>query len=399
MHVEKIKKNSTMKGFKEELQNNILPFWINKMVDIVNGGFHGQIDGHNHLHLDANKGAVLNARILWTFSAAYRILGNTTYRSTAERAYNYIKEYFIDKDYGGVYWEIDCLGKPVNTKKQIYAQGFVIYGLSEYYRITQDNEALQLAQSLFYLLEKHKDKEHGGYFEAFTRQWQPIEDMRLSEKDANEKKSMNTHLHILEPYTNLLRIWDNADLKDAQKKLINIFTTKILDRKSYHQHLFFDEGWEIKSTAISYGHDIEAAWLLYEAAEVLNNEDIIQQISTISLRVADAASEGLQSDGSMIYEKDGNHMNTARHWWVQAESVVGYMYAYKISQNDQYKQNAEKLWVYIRQNIIDKTNGEWFWSCNAEGVVNIDDDKAGFWKCPYHNSRMCLEMIENFNLI
>lgn len=388
-----------MKGFKEELQNNILPFWIDKMTDNKNGGFYGQIDGHNNLHPEANKGAVLNARILWTFSAAYRILGNAEYLSTAQRAYRYIKEYFVDKEYGGVYWELDCNGKPVNTKKQVYAQGFVIYGLSEYYRITQDKEALQLVQSLFYLLEKHKDVKNGGYFEAFTREWQPIEDMRLSEKDANEKKSMNTHLHVLEPYTNLLRVWNSSDLKDAQKKLIDIFTTKILDSKNYHQHLFFDEEWEIKSTAISYGHDIEAAWLLYEAAEVLNNEDIIQKISTIVLKIADAASEGLQADGSMIYEKDGTHTDTDRHWWVQAEGIVGYMYTYKISQNEQYKQNAKKLWSYIQQNIIDRTNGEWLWSCNSEGVANTDDDKAGFWKCPYHNSRMCLEMIENFNLI
>ncbi|SBW07005.1 AGE family epimerase/isomerase [uncultured Dysgonomonas sp.] len=388
-----------MKSFKDELQNNILPFWIHKMTDNQNEGFFGQIDGENHLHPHANKGAVLNARILWTFSAAYRILGNTEYMTMAHRAFAYIKKYFIDHEYGGVYWELDYLGKPVNTKKQVYAQGFVIYGLSEYYRITRDDEALQLAQSLFYLLEKHKDKENGGYFEAFTREWQPIEDMRLSEKDANEKKSMNTHLHILEPYTNLLRVWNNVDLKEAHKAIIDIFINKIVDHRTYHQHLFFDEQWTVKSTPISYGHDIEAAWLLYEAAQDLNDEEAMQQVSVICLKIADAASEGLQSDGSMIYEKDNNHIDTDRHWWVQAEGVVGYMYAYKISQDEQYRQYAEKLWAYIQNNISDKTYGEWIWSRNAKGAINRKEDKAGFWKCPYHNSRMCLEMIENFNLI
>lgn len=399
MHAEKIKENDMMKGFKDELQNNILPFWINKMTDNQNGGFYGQINGYNRLQSHANKGAVLNARILWTFSAAYRILGNDQYLTTAQRAYTYIRDNFIDKEYGGAYWELDYLGKPVNTKKQVYAQGFVIYGLSEYYRVTQDAEALHLAQSLFILLEKHRDKENGGYFEAFTREWKPIEDMRLSEKDANEKKSMNTHLHILEPYTNLLRVWNDPHLRKAQEELISIFLDKILDNQSYHQHLFFDEQWTVKSTAISYGHDIEAAWLLYEAAQVLNYEGAMQQVSAICLKIADAASEGLQDDGSMIYEKNNNHIDTDRHWWVQAESIVGYMYAYKISKDERYKQYAEQLWIYIQNNITDRTYGEWIWSRNDEGEINRNEDKAGFWKCPYHNSRMCLEMIENFNLI
>ena len=388
-----------MKGFKDELQNNILPFWINKMTDNQNGGFYGQINGYNRLQPHANKGAVLNARILWTFSAAYRILGNDEYLTTAQHAYTYIRDNFIDKEYGGVYWELDYLGKPVNTKKQVYAQGFVIYGLSEYYRITQDAEVLHLAQSLFILLEKHRDKKNGGYFEAFTREWKPIEDMRLSEKDANEKKSMNTHLHILEPYTNLLRVWNDPHLRKAQEELISIFLDKILDNQSYHQHLFFDERWTVKSTAISYGHDIEAAWLLYEAAQVLNYEGAMQQVSAICLKIADAASEGLQDDGSMIYEKNNNHIDTDRHWWVQAESIVGYMYAYKISKDERYKQYAEQLWIYIQNNITDRIYGEWIWSRNDEGEINRNEDKAGFWKCPYHNSRMCLEMIENFNLI
>lgn len=388
-----------MKGFKDELQNNILPFWINKMTDNQNGGFYGQINGYNRLQPLANKGAVLNARVLWTFSAAYRILGNDQYLTTAQRAYTYIRDNFIDEEYGGAYWELDYLGKPVNTKKQVYAQGFVIYGLSEYYRVTQDAEVLHLAQSLFILLEKHRDKENGGYFEAFTREWKPIEDMRLSEKDANEKKSMNTHLHILEPYTNLLRVWNDPHLRKAQEELISIFLDKILDNQSYHQHLFFDERWTVKSTAISYGHDIEAAWLLYEAAQVLNYEGAMQQVSAICLKIADAASEGLQDDGSMIYEKNNNHIDTDRHWWVQAESIVGYMYAYKISKDERYKQYAEQLWIYIQNNITDRTYGEWIWSRNDEGEINRNEDKAGFWKCPYHNSRMCLEMIENFNLI
>ncbi|NDV77405.1 AGE family epimerase/isomerase [Dysgonomonas sp. 511] len=387
-----------MDGLKKELLDNILPFWIHKMVDNKNGGFYGQIDGKDILHPEANKGAVLNARILWTFSVAYRIFGDKEYLETATRAYDYINSYLVDKEFGGVYWETDYKGNPVNTKKQVYAQGFALYGFSEYYRATGKREALDLAIDLFHLIEKYKDKRYGGYFEAFTREWQPIDDMRLSEKDANEKKSMNTHLHILEPYTNLLRVWKDEELKQAQKDLIRIFSDNILDGKTYHQNLFFAEDWTVKSSAISYGHDIEASWLLFEAAEVLDDKEIVEEIRQLSINVADAASEGLEADGSMIYEKDGGHTDRERHWWVQAEAIVGYMYAYKNSGDINYKKRAARIWQYIQNNLADRQHGEWHWSRMADGAINRKDDKAGFWKCPYHNSRMCMEMIEHFDL-
>ncbi len=387
-----------MDGFKKELTQNILPFWIDKMQDTQHGGFYGRIDGNNRLHKDANKGSVLNARILWTFSAAYRILKNEKYLDVADRAYNYIKQYFLDEEFGGVYWELDFKGNPVNTKKQVYAQGFALYGFSEYYRTTGNKEALNLAIELFHLIEKYKDKKYGGYFEAFTREWKPIEDMRLSEKDANEKKSMNTHLHILEPYTNLLRVWNDEKLKKVQRELILIFSDKILNNKNHHQELFFSEDWTVKSSAISYGHDIEASWLLFEAAEVLGDKELLDKIKLLSLKIADAASEGLNPDGSMIYEKDGNDVDKECHWWVQAEAVVGYMYAYKNSQGISYKEKAAQAWNYIQNQITDNDNGEWIWSRLEDGKINRTDDKAGFWKCPYHNSRMCLEMIEYFGV-
>ena len=386
-----------MDGFEKELTQNILPFWMDKMQDTEYGGFYGRIDGNNELHKKANKGAVLNARILWTFSAAYRILLKEEYLTMATCAYNYIKKYFIDKEFGGLYWELDYKGNPVNTKKQVYAQGFALYGFSEYHRATENKEALDLAIGLFHLIEKYKDKKHGGYFEAFTREWEPIEDMRLSDKDANEKKSMNTHLHILEPYTNLLRIWDNEELRMVQRGLIDIFSDIILDHKTYHQNLFFGEDWTVKSSAISYGHDIEASWLLYEAAEILGDKQLLNIIRTLSLKIADAAAEGLDADGSMVYEKDREHTDKERHWWVQAEAVVGFMYAYKNTNNIIYKEKVARLWQYIQNQIVDTEHGEWIWSRNEDRSINHIDDKAGFWKCPYHNSRMCMEMIENFN--
>lgn len=381
-----------MKGFNEELTGNILPFWINKMQDINNGGFYGCIDGNNTLHQNANKGAILNSRILWTFSAAYCLLKKPEYKKIAERAFEYMKDFFIDKTNGGIYWELDYKGYPVNRKKQTYVQAFALYGFSEFYRATGNIESLKISKELFFLIEKFKDNQSGGYYEAFSENWNPIEDVRLSIKDANEKKTMNTHLHVLESYTNLGRIWENEKLINARHELIGIFTGRILNKESNHLNLFFNERWDVKSSVISYGHDIEASWLLVEAAEELGGIDLIQSIKTLSLKIVDATIEGFESDGSLIYEMDGAQKNRDRHWWVQAEAVVGLMHAYKNSGNIKYKLLAQKTWNYIQNQLIDNENGEWFWSRGSDNSINRTDDKAGFWKCPYHNSRMCLMM-------
>ncbi|GHT13947.1 cellobiose 2-epimerase [Bacteroidia bacterium] len=378
-----------------ELTKNILPYWIQKMPDHEQGGFYGRIDGEEGLHKTANKGAVLNARIFWTFSAAYRLEKNPKYLEIAKRAYQYISDYFIDKKNGGIYWELDYKGAPVNPRKQIYAQGFALYGFSEFYRATGQPEALEVAKSLFYLIEKHAyDPEFGGYIEAQTEDWQTIEDMRLSERDANAPKSMNTHLHILEPYTNLLRIWKAPELVEAQTRLIHNFCDHIVSAKTKHLELFFDRNWVSKYNIISYGHDIESAWLLFEAAEVLGDTVLIDKVKQLSIEIVEASYEGLQPDGSMIYEKTHEgHVDTDRHWWIQAETIVGSTYAYLISGNEKYLTVAKNTWEYIKKQIIDKENGEWVWSASADGTQNRRDDKAGFWKCPYHNARMCMELI------
>lgn len=381
------------KELYEELTGNILPYWINKMQDKENGGFRGRIDGYETLHEKAGKGAILNARILWTFSSAYRLFKDPDYLDMAERAYHYILEHFLDEEYGGLYWELDYLGNPVNVKKQTYVQGFALYGFSEFYRATGNPEALEIAKQFFYLIEKYAyDPVRGGYFEAFTRDWQPIEDMRLSTKDVNEKKTMNTHLHILEPYTNLLRVWQSPEIRNAQQKLIRMFTGKILNPRTNHLNLFFDENWISKSGIISYGHDIEASWLLYEAAEVLNEPFLTEEIRQKSLTILESALEGLQADGSLIYESDGEHYDTDRHWWVQAEAVAGLVYAYRNSGDKKYLDKAKDCWKYIQKYLIDRESGEWYWSVDAHGNQNLLEDKAGFWKCSYHNSRMCMEI-------
>ena len=383
---------------QDVLQKNILRFWLDKMVDQEHGGFYGRIDGHEHLHADAEKGAILNARILWAFSAAYRVLGDKTYLEAASRAKHYIIDYFIDPEYGGVYWSLDCNGKPLDTKKQFYAIGFAIYGMSEYARATGDAEALKVAIDLYRCIEEHAlDHDYNGYIEAMTRDWQPIADMRLSELDANYPKSQNTHLHIIEPYTNLYRVWKSDELKASLHNLIDIFTDRILNPETHHLDLFFDMDWKRGAGALeSYGHDIECSWLIHEAALVLGDAEVLKKVEPIVEMVAKASEKGLNADGSMVHEAnlDTGYVDSDLHWWVQAEAVVGFFNIYQYFGDESALQKAQHCWTYIKENLIDNENGEWHWSRRKDGTLNLDDDKAGFWKCPYHNSRMCLEIIE-----
>ena len=385
---------------KDELVNDILPFWMNRMTDREQGGFYGRIDGNNCLHPDAPKGAILNARILWTFSAAFRLLKKPEYLETATRAKRYLLDFFYDKQYGGIFWELNADGTPSDAKKQIYALGFAIYGLSEYARATGDREALEYAVRLFEVIEKYSfDPVQNGYVEALTREWQPIQDMRLSDKDENEKKTMNTHLHILEPYANLYRVWKDERLEKQLRNLIKVFVTRILDAESGHLNLFLEEDWSNKYHIISYGHDIEASWLIHEAALSLGDQGLLAEIEPVIVKIAQAADEGLNRDGSMIYENfvDKQKVDRELHWWVQAENVVGHINLYQYFHDEDALRKALKCWQFIKENLIDGEGGEWYWSRYADGTVNRKDDKAGFWKCPYHNGRMCMEIIERFS--
>lgn len=383
-----------IREFQEVLEENILGFWMSHMIDDQNGGFYGAIDTANNVNTYAEKGAVLNARILWTFAAAYRILGNPLYLKMAWRAYNYIDEYFVDRQYGGVYWSVDYKGVVIQNKKQTYAQGFMLYAFSEFYKVTGEPFILDQAIALFECIEKTRDPLKGGYREAFTRDWKVIDDMRLSEKDENMAKTMNTHLHVLEPYTNLLKVWTNERLMEAQKELITLFVDKIYNPSTGHLGLFFDDDWNVSNETISFGHNIEAVWLLWLAANQVGYLNI-ERLKSILDDIATSSVAGLQADGSMIYEVKEGEIDTEKHWWVQAETVVGYMYAGKITKKQAYIEYAYNNWNYIKQHLIDWKKGEWYWSRLPNGSINESENKGGFWKCPYHNGRMCMEMLEN----
>lgn len=391
--------------YKKEMQQeleDILAYWMWYTIDDAGGGFVGRINKDNQVDATAPKGSVLNSRILWSFSAAYNLTGRGDYLTHATRAFHYIADHFIDKDFGGVYWTVDYKGNALDTKKQIYALSFAIYGLSEYYLACKEESAKQLAIELYESIVAHSyDSTYGGYIEALTRDWKEIGDLRLSSKDANERKSMNTHLHVLEGFANLYRIWQDEGLKERIKELIHIFLDHIIDPDTHHLILFFDDQWHSRSNALSYGHDIEAAWLVQEAAEILGDEALIERVKGRSVQVADAAARGLDQDGGLWYEKDldQNHLVKEKHWWPQSEAMVGFLNAWQISGEESYLDKSVGSWHFVQNHILDQKGGEWVWGVKEDYSKMEGEDKVGVWKCPYHNSRACIEVIRRVTAI
>ncbi|TRX41285.1 AGE family epimerase/isomerase [Flavobacterium restrictum] len=388
-----------LKTLKTELTaelNAIISYWSNHTLDLENGGFIGQIDCNNHVNTTAEKGAVMHARILWAFAASFQITKDENQKAIAKRAFQYIKTNFYDTQFGGFYWSLTHDGFPKDTKNQIYALGFIIYGMAEYYAISNDTSALKIAIHLYQKIQEHSyDPVNKGYLEAFTRDWQPIEDLRLSEKDANEKKTMNTHLHIVEGYANLYKVWQDESLKNDIVELLTTIDVHFMNEETGHLHLFFDENWVEKKDVISYGHDIEAAWLLLQCAQIVGDENLIARYKKHALLIANATKEGIDTDGGLWYEFDPetNQMMAEKHSWPQAELLIGYFNAWELSGNQDYLDIVFKNWEFIQNHILDTQNGEWFWGINDD-YSKMDKDKAGFWKCPYHNSRACIELIQ-----
>jgi cellobiose epimerase len=388
--------NALQKQFFQELTGNILPFWMARSVDKVNGGFYGALTNDLEIHNEVPRSAILCARILWTYATAYHRLGNQEYLGMARRAYEVLSQVFLDPQYGGVYWSVDFTGKPVFERKHHYAQAFAIYGLSEFYRATNLPESLALAQDLFRMLEKHAfDPVYGGYIEGSSRKWDALADMRLSERDLDCNKSMNTMLHILEAYTNLLRVWQNATLKAQHRALIETFLQHIVDQSNGHFKLFFDAAWNSLLDHVSYGHDIEGSWLLFEAAEVQGEPALLDQVRETTVQIADAVyRDGLEPDGSLPYEA-GPHglVDSNKSWWVQAESVVGFFNAWQLSGQTRFARAALRSWEYIQSRLIDRVHGDWFKKLDRDGTPDPAAFKTGPWECPYHHSRACFEMI------
>ncbi len=385
------------KQLQEELTGNILPFWINHTMDKVNGGFYGALTNDLVIHNEVPRSAILCARILWTYANAYRRLGAEEYLAMARWAYDYLARVFLDPEYGGVYWTVDATGRPVFDRKHHYAQAFAIYGLAEYYRATHESHALASAQELFHLLEKYAyEPLYGGYIEGSSRKWEALVDMRLSDRDLNCRKSMNTMLHILEAYTNLLRVWPDATLKAQHRRLIETFRQHIVDHSTGHFRLFFDDQLNSLSGNMSFGHDIEGSWLLFEAAQMQASPGLVEQVRETAIRLASAVyQDGLEQDGSLPYEAGPQGLvDSDKTWWVQAEAMPGFYNAYQLSGQRRFKQAAFRSWDYIRDKMVDRVHGDWLKRLHRDGTPDISNYKVGPWECPYHHSRACFEMLD-----
>jgi len=383
-----------------ELTSDILPFWLKYTIDDEYGGFRGQISNDLKIDRHAAKGLILNARILWTFSKAFSIYRDPVYLQTARRAYEYISQFFWDDKFGGVYWMVDYAGQPLDTKKRIYGQAFAVYALTEYAHATGSPEAVSKAMHIVERIESAAhDDARGGYFETFERDWTLAVDQRLSEGDMDEKKSMNTHLHLLEAYATLLRHREDTTVRFRLRELIEVFLKYIVHPVTHHFILFFDEQWRPRSETISFGHDIEGSWLLCEAAEVLRDAHIIMRVREVSVKMAQAVyAQGLDQDGGLFYEREPNgHVDTDKHWWPQAEAVVGFLNAYELSGKSRFESAAARSWAFIEKHIVDHGNGEWFWRVSRTGKPDQEREKVGPWKCPYHNSRTCFEVMQRLD--
>ena len=387
---------------RNELDGDIIPFWSTRALDNENGGFIGRMTNDGIIDKKAPKGLILNTRILWTFSALYVFEKKPEHLKLAQRAYDYLMEHFWDKDNGGMFWLVDWQGKPLEPQKQIYGQGFAIYCLSEYYRASGNKEALVKAKEVFDLLEKYVwDKKYKGYFESYERNWEKSKTQQLSSGDMPVAKSMNTSLHVVEGIANLYDVDKDKLVGQRVEDMLGIFADHIMHPYGTYEQLFFDEKWYPKSEKISFGHDIEASWLLYRDAEILGKPKMIEKIRRMALKLADATyANGLDDKKSMFYEAEPTGIsNTQKDWWVQGEAVVGYLNAYQLTGQQEYYDVARNIWQFIEDKVVDKKGGEWFWRIDAKGNVDKASPKVSEWKCPYHNSRACIEIIQRLEQI
>jgi mannobiose 2-epimerase len=379
-----------------DLRGNILPFWIGHSVNRANQGFLGSLTNDLVPDLTAERGALLTSRILWTFSAAYSQYRDPAYLAMADYAHADLLEHFHDAPNGGFWWSIAASGVVRRDRKQVYGQAFAVYALAEYHAATGRPEVLEQAVAVYRLVEEHaRDPLHGGYFEAFSRGWEPIPDQRLSGVDLNEPKSQNTHLHVMEAYARLLTVWPDPGLRTALTELVEVMLSHIVNPASGHLGLFFTADWTARSSRVSYGHDIEAAWLLTRSAEILQEPALTARIRPLAVRIAGVTlAEGVDADGGLYNEGGPDGLtNTDKEWWPQAEAVIGFLNAHELSGEPRYLQAAFRAWDFIEDKLIDRKRGEWLRGVSRAGGVLDKELKISFWKCPYHNGRTGLEAV------
>ena len=387
----------------DQLFGHIMPFWCGPALDHEQGGWMGWLSNDLKPDRTQPKGLIVNSRILWAFSAVHRARPEKLFQQMAGRALDFVMNRFWDAQQGGAFWRLDDTGRVLDDSKKIYGQAFYIYALAEYHQAFGGNAALERAIQLFELIERHAhDPKHGGYIEVCRRDWSEAgAEARLSDKDMNEKKSMNNHLHVLEAYTNLYRAWPEPRVAERLRELVQLFEQRILDARTQHFHHFFDETWRVRSDTYTFGHDIEGTWLLCEAAEVLGDDALLKRVQAVALRMAEVAlREGMDADGALAYEgKGGKVIDPGRECWPQAEAVVGFLNAFQLSGDAKFFAAARRVWDFIENRLVDRVHGEWFWRINADGQPDLKLPKVSEWKGPYHGSRACLETLHRLRAI
>lgn len=384
-----------LKNCKNELENHILPFW-NKLQDTEFGGFYGFMSHDLELDKKADKGVILNSRILWFYSATYNCIGGEENLKKATHAYEFLKNFCYDKEYGGVYWMMTYDGKISDGMKHTYNQAFAIYALSEYYLATKNREALNLAFDIFAVIEEKTIDEY-GYMEAFSREWELIENDALSENGLMADKTMNTILHLIEAYTVLYKASGDGVVAERLEFLLSQMSDKVFDPQTNALKVFFDTTLSVIGDIHSYGHDIEATWLMDRACETLGNKALIEKFKAMNLKISNNILNIAFENGALNNERENDKIDRKRVWWVQAESVVGFMNAYEKSGDEKFKAAAETFMNYILEHQIDKRCGEWYSELTFENKPHTHKEIVGPWKCPYHNGRMCIEIINRLS--
>jgi mannobiose 2-epimerase len=371
-------------------------WWLAHAPDERNDGFVGEIDADGNAVGDANKGLVLHCRLLWFFSEMLRFTGQADYAAAAERAYRFLVRHFEDRVHGGAFWALSPTGQVISDRKQTYAQCFCVYALVAYYRATAEAAALSDARGFLDAIDKHAaDRDRGGLVEAFARDWGPIEDMRLGADDMNAPKTMNTHLHFVEAMAALHRVAPDERSAAALRHGLELFANRIVAGDG-HLGLYFDADWRSLSDGISFGHDIEASWLLSDAAEVLGDPALAGRLRPVTSRLAATCiEEGIAPEGQLCqgYDPPGRRRDETGVWWVQAEALVGFLHAFRQTGEARYRHAADGIWRFVRRQLIDAQAGEWRWSAPAQSRTGAGRYLAGFWKGPYHNGRAMLESI------
>lgn len=372
------------------LKEVIIPFWV-KLKDEKLGGYYGFMDQDLQVNKEAVKGCILNSRILWFFSNAYTLLGGEELKSCASHAYQFLKQAFWDRTNGGVYWAVDCKGQPADETKHTYNIAFAIYGLSSYYEASKDQEALLLAMELFHTIET-KCKDDFGYREAFDRQFREIGNEKLSENGVLAKKTYNTLLHVLEAYTELYRVSGEAEVKCSIKWILDLFAHKVYHPSKHRLEVFFDREMNTLADLHSLGHDIESAWLIGRGVEVIGGEGYREKMYPITKDLVQEVYRHL-SEGGGLSEGDGEKRSYV--WWVQAETVVGFWDGWEMNdQKNEYWDAAYRTWKFILNYLWDRREGgEWHSEVWEDGS-SIGKPEVEPWKCPYHNGRMCFEVIK-----